>query len=366
MISVRIETGKVGLVYRGDSYRRVLAPGKHWIWPVESVVLFDTTVPFVPATDSRILLQDGKLAAMLHVIDVRDHEIVMRFDDGNLKSVLTTGRYMYWRGLVDYTFLPIDLRKHDIVEAVTMNDLTRKELVPYVRMYAVEAYEKGVLWVDGKFSAVLNPGVYAYWKNATVLSVVKAEQRQQQIEISGQEILTKDKAMLRLNVNVLYRMVDIVKAVVDNKDYEKQFYLLVQMALREVVGTLTLDELLDRKDAIATHVLEATRVKAAELGLEVRSCGVRDVILPGEMKDIMNQVLVAQKKAEANMIMRREETASTRSLLNTARLMEDNAMLFKLKEMEYVEKIAEKINSISVSSGGQIVDQLKDIFGTRK
>jgi hypothetical protein len=63
----------------------------------------------------------------------------------------------------------------------------------------------------------------------------------------------------------------------------------------------------------------------------------------------MNGVLIAEKKAQANIIMRREETASTRSLLNTAKLMEENAMLWKLKEMEYVEKIADKISNISVS-----------------
>lgn len=76
----------------------------------------------------------------------------------------------------------------------------------------------------------------------------------------------------------------------------------------------------------------------------------------------MNQVLVAEKRAQANIITRREETASTRSWLNTAKLMEDNEMLFKLKEMEYVEKIAEKINTISVAGSGQIVEQLKTIF----
>jgi len=76
----------------------------------------------------------------------------------------------------------------------------------------------------------------------------------------------------------------------------------------------------------------------------------------------MNQVLVAEKKAQANVIMRREETASTRSLLNTAKLMEDNAMLWKLKEMEYVEKIAEKISTISVNGNGALMEQLKQIF----
>src|SRR5690606_24216123 len=129
---------------------------------------------------------------------------------------------------------------------------------------------------------------------------------------------------------------------------------------------LTLDELLEKKESISTYVHGTLKDKAGKLGVEIRDCGVRDIILPGEMKEIMNQVLVAQKKAEANVIMRREETASTRSLLNTAKLWEVNSMLFKFKEMEYVEKIADKITSISLSGGNQIVDQLKDIFVPKK
>jgi len=87
--------------------------------------------------------------------------------------------------------------------------------------------------------------------------------------------------------------------------------------------------------------------------------------LPGDIKEIMNQVLVAQKKAQANTISRREETAATRSLLNTAKLMDDNPMLYQLKEMEYVEKIAEKIGEITVSGNGGMVKQLKDIFSVK-
>ena len=93
---------------------------------------------------------------------------------------------------------------------------------------------------------------------------------------------------------------------------------------------------------------------------------MRDVILTGDMKGIMNQVLIAQKQAQANVITRREETASTRSLLNTAKLMEDNEMLYKLKEMEYVEKIAEKIGEITVNGKDGMVKQLKEIFATSK
>ena len=89
---------------------------------------------------------------------------------------------------------------------------------------------------------------------------------------------------------------------------------------------------------------------------------MKDIILPGDVKEILNKVLVAEKQAQANMIMRREETATTRNLLNTARLMEENEMLYKLKEMEFVERIADKIDGIQVQSGANVSDQLKTLF----
>ena len=138
------------------------------------------------------------------------------------------------------------------------------------------------------------------------------------------------------------------------------------LALRAYVGTYTLDELLENKSEIANAVFEDTKTAATKLGVKVLNCGMRDVILTGDMKDIMNQVLIAQKQAQANVITRREETASTRSLLNTAKLMEDNEMLYKLKEMEYVEKIAEKIGEITVNGKDGMVKQLKEIFATSK
>lgn len=125
---------------------------------------------------------------------------------------------------------------------------------------------------------------------------------------------------------------------------------------------MTFDELMENKEKISESILNICAGKAEGLGVNLVDCGVKDIVLPGDIKEIMNQVLIAEKRAQANLITRREETASTRSLLNTAKLMEDNAMLYKLKEMEYVEKIAEKINTISLSGSGQIVDQLKQIF----
>lgn len=366
MKRIRINTGKIGLVFRNGNYRKVVTEGAYWFRPAEDVFEYDLTKPFHPSIDLNILLKDEQLASMLTVVEVGDHEIVLLYENGNFTNVLGPGRHAYWKGVTNYAFTKADLSKIEVTEHIDTNTIMRKEVLPYVRAYAVESFEKGILLVDGKFSRVLETGVYHFWKNAVVISVLKADLRQTQLEVSGQEILTRDKAALRVNFYTQYKVIDIVRALIENKDYEKQLYILMQLALREFIGTLSLDELLEKKESVSAYVRATLKDKAFNLGVEIGDCGVRDIILPGEMKEIMNQVLVAQKKAEANVIMRREETASTRSLLNTAKLMEENAMLFKLKEMEYVEKIADKINSISLSGGNQIVDQLKDIFVPRK
>lgn len=366
MKRIRINTGKIGLVFRNGNYRKIVTEGAYWLLPNEDVFQYDLTKPFHPSIDLSILVKDEQLANMLTVVEVRDNEIALQYENGNFKSVLGPGRYAYWKGVTDYSFVRVDLRKIDITENIDLESVKRKELVPYIRVCKVDSFEKGILFVDNKMSRILDPGEYYFWKNAKEISVSKVDLRQLQLEISGQEILTRDKASLRISFYAQYKVVDINKALIENKEYEKQLYILMQLALREFIGTLSLDELLEKKESISAYVLAALKDKAYNLGVEVRDCGVRDIILPGEVKEIMNQVLVAQKKAEANVIMRREETASTRSLLNTAKLMEENSMLFKLKEMEYVEKIADKINSISLSGGNQIIDQLKDIFVPKK
>src|SRR5687767_14833161 len=366
MKRIRINTGKIGLVFRNSNYRKVVTEGAYWLLPNEDVFQYDLTKPFHPSIDLNILVKDEQLANMLTVVEVRDNEIALQYENGNFKNVLAPGRYAYWKGVTDYAFIKADLSKIDITENIDLESAKRKELVPYIRVCKIDSFEKGILFVDNKMSRILEAGEYYFWKNAKEVSVSKVDLRQLQLEISGQEILTRDKASLRVNFYTQYKVVDIIKALIENKDYEKQLYILMQLALREFIGTLSLDELLEKKESISTYVLATLKDKAYNLGVEIRDCGVRDIILPGEMKEIMNQVLVAQKKAEANVIMRREETASTRSLLNTAKLMEENSMLFKLKEMEYVEKIADKINSISLSGGNQIVDQLKDIFVPKK
>ena len=361
MKRIKVNAYQAALVFKRGVYQRMLKEGTYWLWN-ENAYVYDLTKPFIAPIELNILLKDEQLAKALHVVDVKDNEIVLQYENGLLKQVLTAGRYTYWKGVIDYEFVKADLGKIEITENIDRATLLSKLVAPYVRSVSVESFEKAVLFIDGKYVKVLENGLYYWWKNDITVHIARVDMRQQQLEVNGQEILTKDKAALRINAWAQYKVSDIEKAVLQNKEYDKQLYVAFQLALREYVAGYSFDELLEKKESIAPFVLQTVKEKAEALGVEVNGFGIRDIILPGDVKEIMNQVLIAEKKAQANTIMRREETASTRSLLNTAKLMEENAMLWKLKEMEYVEKIADKISHISVGGNGQLLEQLKQIL----
>ncbi|BAV09340.1 SPFH domain / Band 7 family protein [Filimonas lacunae] len=367
MKRVKIEALEVALVFRNGVYQKMLTEGTYWITWSQTIKMYDITKPFYPSCELNVLLQDNILKEALQVVEVKSTELVLRYENGLLKEVLTAGRYTYWKNSpIVYDFVKADISKPEITEPIGEDAFTSALLAPFIKNVLVESYEKALLFVNEQYIQQLASGVYYWWKGFKPIQVKKVDTRQQQLEINGQEILTRDKAALRVNAHATYLVNNVETALLHNKDYERQLYLAFQLALREYIGTLSLDELLERKDMMSATVIKAVAATTDTLGVTVTSFGMRDVILPGDVRDIMNQVLVAEKKAQANTIMRREETASTRSLLNTAKLMEENGMLFKLKEMEYVEKIADKINTISLSGNGVLIDQLRQIFVTQK
>jgi len=357
MKTVVINENEMGVVFKNNKIIKVIEQGKYWFFAGEQVSIFNVFKEFKEID----WIENQILNAYLEIVHITDEALVLVSERGNFSHVLTAGTFAFWKGKHKFSFQEVSIANYQI-ENVSKAILEKQQLNLYVRSFRIESYEKGLLFVDGNFVKMLEAGNYFWWKNAQTINVAKGDTRLQALEILGQEILTKDKVQLRLNFVIQYQLTDFIKAFVETKEHEKQLYVLVQMALRTLIGTLTFDELMDQKNEIATLVFNEINEKAQRLGVSVLDAGLKDVILPGEIREIMNQVLIAEKKAQANSIMRREETASTRSLLNTAKLMDENQMLYKLKEMEYIEKIADKINTISVSGSNNIVSELKQIF----
>ena len=170
------------------------------------------------------------------------------------------------------------------------------------------------------------------------------------------------RSSLRINFVCSYRITDYVRVLTEIDDYAEQLHVAAQLAMREYVGKHKLDEILEGKDQVSEYVIARLKEKAPALFVEVLDGGVKDIILPGEIRDIMNNVLAAEKRAQASVITRREEVASTRSLLNTARLMEENQTLYRLKELEYIERICANVGNINLNGTGDLLAQLGDIL----
>jgi regulator of protease activity HflC (stomatin/prohibitin superfamily) len=197
----------------------------------------------------------------------------------------------------------------------------------------------GVLFLDGRYVETLQPGPWAFWKGAADVRVLEVDLRETTLDIPGQEIISADKVTLRLNAVATYCVADPRRAVCTADDYKQALYREAQLVLRIVVGARELDALLADKEAVATEAATLLAPRAEGLGLQVLALGIRDLILPGDMKELMNKVTEAKKAAEANLITRREETAALRSQANTARLLAENPTLMRLRELEVLEKV---------------------------
>ncbi len=143
---------------------------------------------------------------------------------------------------------------------------------------------------------------------------------------------------------------------------KQALYREAQLAVRAAVGGRELDQLLADKDAVATELEERVRRRAGSLGWEVLAVGIRDVILPGEMKELLNKVTEAKKAAEANLIARREETAAMRSQSSTAKLLQENPTLLRLRELETLERVAVNAELTVILGDKRLVERVVNVL----
>ena len=339
----KIRSYEMGLYFRDREFQGLLGTGTHWMFDplckvrVEIVSQRD---PWLVHDKLDMIVKSAALEDCAVVLDLKDHERALVWIDGRFSHVLPPGLYAYWTGFKDVKVEVIDARnarfEHGDFKVIVRSQMAQQVL----DICSVERNHVGVLFQDGDYVETLLPGEYAFWKGAADACVVEIDMRETMADVSGQEIMTADKVTMRMNAVVTYRVVDAAKAVNSSDDVRQTLYRETQLALRAVVGARELDAFLADKDAVAQDLEEAVHRRAGELGLEVVSVGIRDLILPGDMKDLMNKVTEVKKAAEANLISRREETAAMRSQANTAKLISDNPTLMRLRELEVLEKIA--------------------------
>ena len=350
MKKLAINNQEIGIYIKNNEIEKVYSKGNYWILFNKNIEKLNIN-EIIDEKYHTMFLENETLKSMVDFIEVLHNEVLIIYKNNQSYDSFYNKNVMIWKNSTQLKAVKFDLNSTEEIKNLTKREIDILRKAGAIRIISVTPYFEGILFKDNEFNSVLKAGEYQFYNNETKISMVSFDMRPQTIEISGQEILTKDKAQLRINFMVNYQITDLLNAYQSNKDFEKMIYQAIQLGLREFIGNMNFDDLMSDKNSVTNYII-----------LKLIDAGMKDIILPGEIREIMNRVLIAEKTAQANSITRREETASTRSLLNTAKLMEENETLWKLKEMEYIEKIADKVGEISISGGSNVLNELKTMF----
>ncbi|MCB1095290.1 MAG: slipin family protein [Verrucomicrobiae bacterium] len=199
----------------------------------------------------------------------------------------------------------------------------------------VWSFQEGLAFRYGKFVKALPPGRHTLWGFGYEIRMTDKQLRQ--LTVQSQEMTTADKAPIKISVVASYRIDDGLKYLSVAQMPEQILYSAVQIALREVIGSESIDAVLEGKSGYGSQLKLLVVDTAGTLGMKVESIDVRDVILGGDLKKAYAGVLLAKKEALAGLEKARGEAAALRTLANGARLFESNPQLMQLRYLQLLE-----------------------------
>lgn len=357
-----VTEGELVLLFRKGKLIDVLNAGEHRVKRNDRLDRIDLATFEARSAEARLLRRALPEQAAAHLTEVAagagEMAVLLR-DDRAVSTVGPLSARVYWTAAG-----PWSVERHALGAGGLLPDGVGDRLVARdrgrvaaaatalgLRVQEVADGHVGFLVDGGVTVAELAPG--RHWTlvlpNAVALRCVDLRRRTH--DVTGQEVLTKDRVTLRVNLTADVRVTDARVALESVNDFDAALHRSLQLALRRVVGTRTLDQLLADKVVFDAEAAEAVRAEMAGMGVEVGAIALRDVVLPGEMRDILTSVVAAEKEAEVGVIRRREEANDTRALLNTAKVMADNPVMLRLKELEALERVAGKVERLTVHNG---------------
>jgi regulator of protease activity HflC (stomatin/prohibitin superfamily) len=205
------------------------------------------------------------------------------------------------------------------------------KLLP-IRHVTIFEYQTGLLYKKGRYVSLLTPG--SYWISSVFSTVSAMDMRPEFITMPGQDLLSADGVTIKISTAAEFQVVDPNLAVNKTANFRANLYLILQMALREIVGKEKIDALIENRSGIGHKLLEMTQGKVSGMGVKLISADIKDIMFSGEMKKAFAQVIKAQKEGQAALERARGETAALRSLANAARTMDDNPNLLQLRALQ--------------------------------
>jgi regulator of protease activity HflC (stomatin/prohibitin superfamily) len=196
----------------------------------------------------------------------------------------------------------------------------------------VHEHERALLFTRGVLERTLGPG--AYWILRPIQVARVLDIRARVVPVQGQEVLSRDNVAVKASLAMRYRITDPEQAWRGAQSYEESLYLEAQMALRDLITAVPVEELLEKRGQLNDQLRVALEPRAAALGLAVETIGLKDITFPAQLRQVFAQVVEARQAAQAALERARGETATLRHLANAAKLLEGNPALVTLKTLQ--------------------------------
>jgi regulator of protease activity HflC (stomatin/prohibitin superfamily) len=226
-------------------------------------------------------------------------------------------------------------------------------------------YEQGLLYKDGKFEKVLKPGKYRFNRNDNI-TIIRVSTRIMSEVISGQEILTSDRIGVRVSLIARYLVIDPILAINNTTSYTDQLYQDLQLALRNAVAGRDVEKLLDARNELSDEIKAVVGAQTYEYGVELKRVGIRDIVLPGQVRNIFLQEVEADRAGRADLIKARHEVAAARARANTAKILTENPAVLRLQEIDALVQLAGKHGNVIMlpNLADLLVRRVVDNFGS--
>lgn len=211
-------------------------------------------------------------------------------------------------------------------------------IIIVISIRQINQYEKGIKFMFGKFHKIMNPG----WRLVfpIIQSYQKIDLRTKAVDVPDQNAITKDNVPVNVNAVIYYKVADAQKAILEIESFQHAIMQYAQTTMRNVVGEVTLDELLASRDKVADRIEQLVEVVTAGWGIDVSSVELKDVKLPESMERTIAKQAEAEREKRAVIITSEGELAASQNMAAAASALSAVPGALHLRTLQSINDIS--------------------------
>lgn len=209
----------------------------------------------------------------------------------------------------------------------------------------INQYERGVRFTMGRFSGIMEPG----WRIIIPIfqTYQKVDMRTKAVDVPDQNAITRDNVSVRVNAVIYYNVSDAEKSIIEVEDFRFAISQYAQTTMRNIVGEVTLDELLSSRDQIADRIREIVDKETDAWGLKVQNVELKDVSLPPDMERTIGKQAEAEREKRAVIITSEGEVAAAQNMATAAQMLSSVPGALHLRTLQSINDISsDKSNTV--------------------